>query len=223
MEAPADRSLPKEFALESPFLNKLLHYVSEDRRYNMELAEAKDEFQGFAGPIFETDRNFDARINSFHNWYILDRTLKAVGKTPLEYFLEFNANSLPPEELQGYRELGDNVHSLFDLLRVTPEQSVLRDVFTRSKYVLQGSDQTHHLDKRALFNTRLFTHSGRLYFANYFILHPGAVTKAILGQAKKVRKSGEDVKPFLYQLLLFQSRWDQYKQMDIRNIYRFEA
>jgi hypothetical protein len=189
----------------------------------MELAEAKDEFQQFAGPIFETDRNFDARINSFHNWYILDRLLKAVGKTPLDYFLEFNANSLRPEELQGYRELGGNVHSLFDLLKVGPDQSVLRDVFTRTKYVLEGSQQTHQLDKRALFNTRLFNHGGRLYFANYFIVHPGAVTKTILAQAKKVRKSGASAKPFLYQLLLFQSRWDQYKQMDIRNIYRFES
>ncbi|HEX7928960.1 MAG TPA: hypothetical protein VF678_15295 [bacterium] len=209
--------------MESPYLNNLLHYVSEDRRYNMELAEAKDEFQQFAGPIFETDRNFDARINSFHNWYIIDRPLKAVGKTPLQYFLEFNANSLRPEELQGYRELGDNVHSLFDLLKVTPEQSTLRDVFTRQKYTVEGAEQTRHLDKRALFNTRLFTHGGQMFFANYVILHPADVTKEILVQAKKVRKSGESTKPFLYQLLLFQSRWDQYKQMDIRNIYRFES
>lgn len=209
--------------MESPYLNKLLHYVSEDRRYNLELAQAKEEFQQFAGPIFETDRNFDARINSFHNWYILDRPLKSVGKTPLQYFLEFNANSLPPEELQGYRELATHVHSLFELLKVGAQQSVLRDVFTRVKYVLEGREQTHHLDKHALFNTRLFTHGGRLYFANYFIVHPAAVGKAILAQAKKVRKSGQDITPFLFQLLLFQSRWDQYKQMDIRNIYRFEG
>jgi hypothetical protein len=219
----AARRLPKEYPLESPFLNNLLQYVAEDRRYNTELAEAKEEFQHFAGPIFETDRNFDARINSFHNWYLLDRPLRAVGKTPLEYFLEFNANSMGPEEWQGYRELMDNVDSLFQLLKVQPEASHLRDVFTRAKYVLPGSGQTHHMDKGALFNTRLFTHGGRLYFSNYFILHPGAVTKSILAQTKKLRKAKGDPKPFLYQLLLFQSRWDQYKQMDIRNIYRFEG
>jgi hypothetical protein len=207
--------------LESPYLNNLLHYVSEDRRYNTELAQAKEEFQHFAGPIFETDRNFDARINSFHNWYILDRPLVSVGQTPLVYFLEFNANSLRPEELQGYRELVDHVHSLFEMVKATPEQTVVRDVFTRVKHVLEGGDQTQHMDRKALFNTRLFTHSGKLYFSNYFILHPGAVTKLIQAQAKKLRKSGGDVQPFLYQLLLFQSRWDQYKQMDIRNIYRF--
>ena len=209
--------------MESPFLNNLLHYVSEDRRYNMELAEAKDEFQQFAGPIFETDRNFDARINSFHNWYILDRPLKAVGKTPLQYFLEFNANTLPAEEFKGYQELQEHVHSLFDLIKIAGDQCVLRDVFTRQKYTVEGAEQAHHLDKHALFNTRLFTHSGRLTFANYIILHPSAVTKTILGQAKKVRKAGGDSEPFLFQLLLFQSRWDQYKQMDIRNIYRFDA
>jgi hypothetical protein len=209
--------------LESPFLNNLLHLAAEDRRFSVELAQAKEEFQRFAGPIFITDRNFDARINSFHNWYLLDRPMQSVGKTPLLYFLEFNANTLPQAELDGFRELGDNIHSLFELLSVTPDETRVRDVFTREKYRVPGSDQTRHLDAGALFNTRIFKHGGQLFFANYFILHPGVVNKAILGQAKKVRKRKGDMRAFLYQLLLFQSRWDQYKQMDIRNIYRFEG
>jgi hypothetical protein len=207
--------------LESPYLNNLLHFVSQDPRYNGELTAAKEEFQQFAGTIFESDRNYLARINSFHNWYVLDRPLASVGKTPVQYFLEFNANSLRQEERQGYEDLSGNIHSLFEVLKTTPTEVRVRDVFSRLKHSISMEEQALHLDRGALFNTRLFNHSQRFYFANYFIVHPAEVGKRILAEARKVRKAGGDVKAFLYLLLLFQSRWDQYKQMDIRNIYRF--
>lgn len=207
--------------MESPFFNSLLQHVSVERRYNRELARAKEEFEAFAGPIFESDRNFDARINSFHNWYILDRPLQENGKTPLAYYLEFTANTLGDEAWQRYDELRTHVHSLFELAKNGEQETRLVDLLTGAKYVLEGAQQTQHLDKGALFNTRLFRHQDVWYFANYLILHPGGVGKDIRAQAKRVRKARAPAKPFLYQLLLFQGRWEQYKQMDVRSIYRF--
>ncbi len=208
--------------MESPYFNSLLHHVSLEERYNKELAAAKEEFQQLAGPIFSADRNFDARINSFHNWYILERPLQHVGRTPLQYFLEFNRNSLRPEEWEGYQELERHLHSLFELRKGESEQAVVRDLLTGKRHKLEASHQTQHLDKGALFNTRLFSHQGQLYFSNYLILHPSAITKRIKEQARRLRKSKADVRPFLFQLLLFQGRWDHYKQMEVASIYRFE-
>jgi hypothetical protein len=207
--------------LESPYFNSLLQQVSADSRYNRELTAAKEEFQAFAGPIFESDRNFDARINAFHNWYILDRPLTTQGKTPLAYFLEFNANTLGTEQWQRFEELSRHVHSLFELGKTGPKGTVLRDVLSGKKIVLDGVQQTQHLDKGALFNTRLFRHQDRWYFSNYLILHPGGVAREIKLAAKRSKKSQAEAKPFLYQLMLFQGRWEQYKQMDLHAIYRF--
>jgi hypothetical protein len=209
--------------LESPYFNSLLQQVSADPRYNKELAVAKEEFQTFAGPIFESDRNFDARINAFHNWYILDRPLKANGKTPLVYFLEFNANTLNAEEWKRYEELAHHTHSLFELSKVGPKGTVLLDLLTGRKTALEGAQQTQHLDKGALFNTRLFRHRDEWFFSNYLILHPGGIGRDILQEAKRTRKSKGPVQPFLYQLMLFQGRWEQYKQMDLHAVYRFSA
>ncbi|HUJ75468.1 MAG TPA: hypothetical protein VL359_11445 [bacterium] len=206
--------------MESPYFNSLLHYVSAEQRFNSELAPAKEEFERIAGPIYETDRSFDARINAFHNWYILDRPLRG-GKTPLGYFLEYNANSLPPDEWQRYQELLHHMHSVFELARVSGEDTVLRNLLTGKKLVLPGGEQTAHLDKNAVFSTRIFDHAGTLYFSNYLLLHPGQVRKIIKDQARRLRKAKADATPFLHQLLLFHSRWDQYKQMDLRSIYRF--
>ena len=209
--------------MESPYFNSVLQQVSADPRYNRELAVAKEEFQAFAGPIFESDRNFDARINAFHNWYILDRPLKSNGRTPLDYFLEFNANAISAESWQRYAELVRHLHSLFELIKTGPKVTVLRDIVSRKKIALDGAEQTEHLDKGALFNTRLFRHGEQWFFSNYLILHPGSVGKDIKQAARRSKKAHAPIERFLYQLMLFQGRWEQYKQMDLHAIYRFSA
>lgn len=219
--APPRRS--KEDRLESPYFNNLLQFVAQEKRYNNELKIAKEEFEKFAGAIFETDRSYDARINSFHNWYILDRTLVGRKKTPLEYFLEYNANSLSKPELKNYEELRDNVHSVFQLIKIARGKTLVRDLATGKKYQIAGSAQTDSMDKGALFNSRVFRHDGTYYFSNYFLQHPGAVWKQVQKQAKRVRKGKGDSKPFLFLLVLFQSRFDQYKQMEPGKIYRFDT
>ena len=209
--------------MESPYFNNLLQFVAQEERYNTELSLAKQEFELFAGAIFETDRSYDARINSFHNWYILDRPLKGHGATPLDYFLEYNANSLPEAELERYGELHGNLHSLFQLGRLSRERTRIKDLITGKKYEVDGIEHTEAMDRGALFNTRIFRHGDSYFFSNYFLLHPAMVEKSILDNARAVRKAKEDPKPFLFQLLLFQSRFDQYAQMEPHKIYRFNA
>jgi hypothetical protein len=209
--------------LESPYFNSLLQQVSADSRYNRELTAAKEEFQAFAGPIFESDRNFDARINAFHNWYILDRVLAARGVTPLQYYLEFNANSLTEDSLRGCRELTANIHSVFELLKVTKSRTWLRDLVGGKKYALEGIEEAEFLDRGALFNSRLFPHGGAFYLSNYLLVHPGSLLKRIRSEARAVNKSGQSPKDFLFRLALFHSRWEQYRQMDVDKIYRFDA
>lgn len=207
--------------MESSYFNSVLQVIAQDERYNREMSLAKEEFEAIVGPIYETDRTYDARINSFHNWYILDRPLRAQGITPLDYFIDYNANSLPLNELTHYRELRDNLHSVFAVTKFLPAHTRLRDLMTGRKYDIEGTEPTEFLDRGALFNTRIFRH-GRAYFlSNYLLLHPSAVTKLIRAEARKLRKSKQDPKEFLFRLVLYQGRFDQYKQMEPRNIYRF--
>lgn len=209
--------------VESRYFNNLLHFISQDERFYQEMPEAKREFQRFAGAILESDREYQARINSFHNWYILDRPLRRLGITPLEYFLQFNANTLMAEDLEGYRELRDNVHSVFELLKRSRTQTWVRDLLTKRKYAVEGSEETDHVDPGTLFNTRLFFHKRRVYFSNYLVPHPDSVTRIIKSHARKARKARGGAKDFIYLCVLFQSRWDQYRQFDPLNIYRFDA
>ncbi len=207
--------------MQSRYFMSLLQLVLQDERYNTEMTDAKQEFEQRAGPIFTSDRGYDARINSFHNWYILDRILTRHRKTPLDYFLEYNANSMAPADLAEYTALKENRHSVFRLSRFTESHTWIADLVTGTKYKLEGVEDTRTLDRGALFNTRVFRHGEKYYLSNYVILHPAEVHKLLQKQAKLLRKQHGDPKAFLFQLLLFQSRWEQYKQMDVENIYRF--
>lgn len=208
--------------MESRYFDTLLHYIAEHERFNAELGAAKQEFQHMAGAILESDREYIARINSFHNWYILDRPMTSTGMTPLRYFLEFNANSYSQEELVGYRELEQNLHSVFELLKRSRGQTWVRDLLTSKKYGVEGAEDFNHIDAGTIFNSRLFTHSGKVYFSNYMVPHPHDVAKEIKRAAKRVRKAKTDPKAFLFRLVFFHSRFSQYRQFEARNIYRFD-
>ena len=206
--------------MQSRYFTSLLQLLLQDERYHAELSAAKREFEEMAGPIVATDRGYDARINSFHNWYILDRALIFNGKTPLDYFLEYNANSLSPSELGEYRALQDNTHSVFQLSRLTKFHTHLVDLVSGTKFKVEGVEDSGTLDRGALFNARLFRHGDKHYLSNYFIMHPAEVTRQVQKQAKRLRKQKADPKAFLFRMLLYQSRWEQYKQMDVEVIYR---
>lgn len=207
--------------MESPYFNTILQFIAQDERYSKEMTAAKEEFERFAGPIYETDRSYDARINSFHNWYILDRPLQGRGIVPLQYFLEYNANSLPEHELRHYQELQDNLHSVFELVRFAKGKTRLRDLLSGRKYDIEGTEHTRLMDRGALFNSRIFRHGTAYYVSNYFLPHPAELSGLIWAEARKVKKGGEDPKAFVFRLVLFQSRYDQYQQMEPKNIYRF--
>ncbi|MBI4083739.1 MAG: hypothetical protein HY423_14130 [Candidatus Lambdaproteobacteria bacterium] len=209
--------------MESKYFHAVFHIVTENDRYNGELPAAKEEFERIAGPIVPGSPGYNARINAFHNWYILDRVLAARGVTPLQYYLEFNANSLTEDTLRGCRELTANIHSVFELLKVTKSKTWLRDLVGGKKYAVEGIEEAEYLDRGALFNSRLFPHGEAFFLSNYLLVHPGSLLKRIRGEARAINKAGHSPRDFLFRLALFHSRWEQYRQMDVDKIYRFDA
>ncbi len=214
---------PPEEPLNSQHFEKLLLAVTQEDRYRSEMVAAKQEFEQVAGQIMETDNSYDARINAFHNWYILDRPLTARGLTPLQYFVEYNANSFAPDELEGFRRLGEQIHSVFEVVRLGRGDAIVRDLIQRKKYSLEEISSLAGLERGSIFNTRVFPNGEGREISNYLILHPDSVAKRIKAEAKRVGKAGLDSRAFLFRLLFFQSRWEQYAQMDVKNIYRFDA
>ena len=211
---------PRKCDVQSKAFEQLIQYVLQKPDYQGEIVEAKAEFETLAGKIYDTDRGYDARIKSFHNWYILDRKLKQ-GGTPLDKFLaEEAAADLSGASLVMYQELKENVHSVFVLGKRNERYSWLTNLLNRKTYRVRGSEEVAMLDRGSLFNTRLFPHDNVYYFSNYLVLHPGEILRELRRATAKIRRKRELHKTFLFKLLLFQSRWEQYRQMDVAKIYQ---
>ena len=209
--------------MSSPYFLQLFSEILEKPRFNSEVTSAKEEFQKIAGQIMESDRSYNARINAFHNWYILDRPLHSVNQTPHRYYIEYNRNTLEETAVKGLGELADNIHAVFQLLKLKKDVFMVRDLASGKKYAVQDAVQVATMEHGEVFNSRLFVHDGKYFLTNYVIVHPPEVAKIIRAEAKRVRKKKEDSKSFLFRLLFFHSRWEQYSQWDVRNIYRFDG
>lgn len=208
--------------MSSSYFLDLFSTVTQQSRFSSEMVAAKEEFEQVAGQIQDTDNSYDARFNAFHNWYILERPLLKNGLTPLEYFLQQSADSMPEEKLASYRELADNIHSVFELVKFNKSAALLRDLMEGKKYLVKEAGLLESMEKGDIFNSRLFLHGEQYHLTNYVILHPPTVYKSIKANAKKLRKAKGEVKTFLYRLLFFHSRWEQFSQMEVGNIYRFQ-
>ncbi len=212
--------------MEHPYIVSLIETVATEERYNCELDVAKGVFEKLAGPIYEDANSYEDRTNSFHNWYVLDRPLLFCKKTPLTYFMEYHSNSLSAVEKQGYESLAHNVHSVFELIKkpkTDADLAKVRDLITRKKYAVETFEKLRYLDAGAIFNTRILPIQKQktFRFSNYVVVHPANVEEVIVKSARAVRKQNADKRLYLFQLLLFQGRWEQYKQMPLQNIYRF--
>ncbi|MBI4379418.1 MAG: hypothetical protein HY578_10015, partial [Nitrospinae bacterium] len=62
--------------------------VMTSEPFTNELKKARTEYTKVAGEVFEDDKSFEMRMNSFLEWYILDRPISSKNKTPLQTYLD---------------------------------------------------------------------------------------------------------------------------------------
>ena len=69
-----------------PYLDQLIEFASTEER-KPELLAAKAEYFQRTGEVFEDDKQFEMRMASFLDYYLLDRKLPESGQTPAEELL----------------------------------------------------------------------------------------------------------------------------------------
>ena len=205
--------------MQSPYIDSLLEEATDLSVCAAEISTAKEEFER-TGMIRPEAPSFGERCNAFLNWFVLDRPLLQ-QKTPLEYYLEFNDSNLSPQQRRGYGELAGNIHSVFQLLHQGQKELVLKDLVQGYKYNVLATMQSTFLDVNSVLQTRLINHSGRMYFSNYMILHPSGVESLIKKQVQAKRSQRSNTTELMFNLMLYQSRWEQFEKMDPRRVYQF--
>src|SRR5437868_3305202 len=107
--------------------------------YQREVLDAKREFFERAGIIDEESVNFEMRMSQFLDWYMFSRELSDVHLPPVNFFLEKNKDTFPPETLPFYVNLTKTHHSLFEFVKLRDSDVTIRDLFSKKKVVLLES------------------------------------------------------------------------------------
>jgi hypothetical protein len=203
---------------------RLLAWASAAERQQALLAARKAWFERFGEP-HEEDRSYESRMNALLDFYLYDFRPDGVDST-LESFLRAGGGGLPTDELARFRELGGNVHGLFEVRRLKPGEVRLRDVVNRQDHDVAERRAMVGVGKGDLLEARLVPVDGRLQFSGAFLYHPPEARKAILAEVNRLRKAAgrrgkPDVKAFLARLSRMAFKLERYRNVKVESIYDF--
>lgn len=204
---------------------RLLAWASAEERKQPLLAARRAYFDRFGEP-HEEDKSFEARMNALVDFYLYDFRPNGVDST-LELFLR-SGGGLDAEQLAAFGELSRNLHSLFEVRRLRPGEVRLLDVFTGKKHDVVERRALVALARGDLLEARLLPRQGRLYFSGAFLYHPREARRAILAEAKRLRKAAgkrgtPDVNGFLARLSRMAFKMERYRNVKVESIYEFSG
>ena len=155
------------------------------------LLEAKKEYFSITGQANEDDEDFESRMTSFNDWYLLQFVSKSGTRTIIKDFIK--KYDIP----DNFKECLLNVK--FSLFEYTGKnfggKDVLKDIHYNQKYILPKPQENKNqlpLIKNDLFLGRILTVGDTHYVLDGICVLPKDVKSILRKESKKVRKM-EDV------------------------------
>ncbi len=202
-------------------LEALTAFASQEEFKN-ELLTAKAEYFSRTGEVYEDDPSFELRMASFLDYYLLDRHLGLMGKTPAQIFCEQPAAS--DEDITARRALTESIHSLWEVRKLGKEMIRLRNLFDGKDHDVYERRQPAGLKKGDLIEARLIPVQGKLLFSSAFCFHPEDAKKPVLKELKRLKKQQPDFdrRAFIWSLAHMRLKLDRYRNIAVQDIYAFD-
>ena len=198
-------------------LDKALNLYTQGEFFN-ELKEAKNKYFSQTGKLDEDKDEFEARMNSFNDWYIFQHCQKDGSKVIEEYI----RNHQLEEEIS--QALLNVNYSLFEFNRTSfSKQIFLKDILHDHKFHLKKDHPAVSLMEGDLFSGRLIKYQGEHFLLRGVCTLPQGVKSILKKQSKKVRKlnSFEEELKFLIQLEALKTKSMHYSHIDPAKIFIF--
>ena len=135
------------------------------------------------GQVTDEDSFFESRMAVFQQYFLFDYRLSDIfsGATVFETFLMSAQKKLSASELADYEQLRSVRRSIFRVEKRQGDSVVVTDLLSRRRtaasslpdYCLTG------FDAGRIFESRVVSFMGRLYFSGAFIFHPEEVADLI--------------------------------------------
>ena len=195
----------------------LTEFVS-DPAYKDELERAK---QGFFKQIGEPQNGeplLESRLASFFEWFLFTRRMDGTRFTPVQIYIEKNADKLDGLEREILEGFTKTIHSIYKVNK-TGEQGALKDLFTNKNYK-NVKQMPGGLSKTDIIEARLVPLSQGFLMTEAMCFHPPAAHKFLVKEIKKAKKNGDDLELLLRRFMAMSTKWERYPRMKVDQIYK---
>lgn len=183
------------------------------------LLEAKKEYFEITGQANDDDFDFEARMNSFNEWYVLQFISKRGTRTVISDYLinnpinDFLAKSLSSVNYSLYEYVGKNLRGA----------DVLYDMLHDKKIPLPKGGILPSIIKDDLFVGRVLSFEDKNHLMTGLCVIPKEVRSILKKECKKVRnlKNPNEELKFLLKIESFKTKWIRYGHVDATKIFKF--
>jgi hypothetical protein len=139
--------------------------------YSNNLLAARQEYNKYAGDIFDDDKSYENRMSLFLEWYIFDHIDVVSDKTVLELIIN-NHKKTPPDILKTISSFVSNIHALFIIKKLKKNSVRVLNLFNNEEYDVVEPLEKFYFCKNSIFEGRLLSHENSYYFTGNFCFHP---------------------------------------------------
>ncbi|MCT4642097.1 MAG: hypothetical protein N4A33_07325 [Bacteriovoracaceae bacterium] len=179
-----------------------------------ELISAKQAFMSLTGKVDESSSEYEARMNSFNDWYIFD-----YNKIFEDYFY---SKDLDIDILKSFYDVR---YSVFKVTQVKKDSYILHDLFANEKIVINKEHSLATLVENDIFCARILNYKNENYLLRGICLLPFEIETELLKFAKNFRKNRlyYREKEIVLRLEEFKMRSLNYKHVSSSKIFDFKS
>lgn len=198
-------------------VDKILETYSEGFRYE-EIKKAMDIFIIKTGKMDEESEEYEARMNSFNDWFVFNYRKEDGSRIIENHFKKNNDN----EEMKA--ALLSTKYSLFLFHKINfRKQVIIKDVLHSEKFTLATDNGILALVENDLFLGRFVTYKEKNYLLNGICTLPREVLSPLKKESKKIRKLNNqfEEESFLLNLERLKAKSIQYGHIESHKIFTF--
>ena len=191
-----------------------------NKNFAAELHASKNFYFDMNGMPYEELHSFESRMNSFLEWFILDKINEKLAKRIIDFLIEDSSHKFTEDEIKGLKSLDNNIHSVFLTRKIKDNTVKVIDLFSKEKYtvVQEGAKLTMNIDE--LLTARIVKYNDEYFFTRTYSPHPFEAYKFIKQRIKVANKEGENILDVLFSFNKMSLMWEESRNIDINKIYK---
>ncbi len=203
--------------LQKYFDTVLKEYSSKE--HSERIVDAKRKYFKLTGTVYEEDEEYEARMNSFNDWYIFHYLSSEFPSTIINNYLK--EHKLEPALVDAFKSIN---YSLFEVGGSFPNKILLKDWLHNNTYSLADRSNDIGCVAKDIFVGRVLEYQGKFYLLGGICILPPQAKSILKKYARKLSKHQDPNKEmnFLQRLEYLKIKWLRYRHVEVDKIFVFE-